>query len=216
MNIIGAQPTGRQESENLRAHIARHAKDFKLSWVQLGQGLYSVWRDNLYRSWGFEKFEDYCVRELGLKKPLALKLVKTYFFVEQDEPVYLKKEFSEDRETAVIPGYESLNVLRLARAHKGLTREDYTKLRKDVFEKGKEASLVRKDLTAIIKERKKIDPEQARESRHEQSVRRLVAALRSFKKDMETLKLAEPDIIEEAEELLKRLEGRQSNDPKAH
>ena len=92
----------------------------------------------------------------------------------------------------MIPGYESLDVLALARSRKELTREDYTKLRKDIFEKGKEASLVRKDLTAIIKERKKIDPEQAREARHEQSVRRLVAALRSFKKDMETLKLAEP------------------------
>jgi hypothetical protein len=200
-------------SDNLRVHIAQHAKDFKLSWVQLGQGLYSVWRDKLYQAWEFEKFEDYVVRELGLKKPLALKLVKTYFFVEQDEPVYLKKEFSESRETAVIPGYESLDVLRQARAHKELTREDYTKLRKDIFEKGKEASLVRKDLTAIIKERKKIDPNQAREDRHEQSVRRLVAALRSFKKDMETLKLADPDIMEEAEELLKRLEEQHSNDP---
>ncbi len=200
-----------EQSENLRAHIAQHAKDFKLSWVQLGQGLYSVWRDKLYQSWEFDKFEDYVVRELGLKKPLALKLVKTYFFVEQDEPVYLKKEFAESRDTAVIPGYESLDVLRKARSHKELTREDYTKLRKDIFEKGKEASLVRKDLTTIIKERKKIDPEQAREARHEQSVRRLVAALRSFKKDMETLKLAEPDIVEEAEELLERLEGRSSD-----
>ena len=147
-----------EHSENFRAHIARYAKDFKLSWVQLGQGLYSVWRDKLYQSWEFEKFEDYVIRELGLKKPLALKLVKTYFFVEQDEPVYLKKEFAEARQTAVIPGYESLDVLRLARAHKELTREDYTKLRKDIFEKGKEASLVRKDLTAIIKERKQSTP----------------------------------------------------------
>ena len=205
-----------EQSENLRSHLAQHAKDFKLSWIQLGQGLYSVWRDKLYKSWEFEKFEDYVVRELGLKKPLALKLVKTYFFVEQDEPVYLKKEFAEARKTAIIPGYESLDVLRLARSRKELTREDYTKLRKDIFEKGKEASLVRKDLTTIIKERKKIDPEQAREARHEQSVRRLVAALKSFKKDMETLKLAEPDIIEDAEELLKQLEGRFSNDPQAH
>ncbi len=86
-----------------------------------------------------------------------------------------------------------------------MTREDYTKLRKDIFEKGKDAALVRKDLTPIIKERKKIDPDEAREARHEQSVRRLVAALKSFKKDMETLKLAQPDIIEEAENLLKRL-----------
>ena len=205
-----------EQSEELRAHIAQHAKNFKLSWVQLGQGLYSVWRDKLYQSWEFEKFEDYVTRELGLKKPLALKLVKTYFFVEQDEPVYLKKEFAESRKTAVIPGYESLDVLRLARGHKELTRDDYTKLRKDIFEKGKEASLVRKDLTTIIKERKVVEPEQAREARHEQSVRRLVAALRVFKKDMETLKLAEPDIIEEAEELLKRLESQHSNDPQAH
>src|SRR5580693_2527055 len=168
-----------KQSENLRVHIAQHAKDFKLSWIQLGQGLYSVWRDKLYQSWEFEKFEDYVVRELGLKKPLALKLVKTYFFVEQDEPVYLKKEFAEARETVNIPGYEGLDVLRLARGRKELTREDYTKLRKDIFEKGKEASLVRKDLTAIIKERKKVDPQQVREERHEQSVRRLVAALRS-------------------------------------
>ena len=196
-----------EQSEKLREHIAQHAKDFKLSWLQLGQGLYSIWRDKLYHAWGFEKFEDYVIRELGLKKPLALKLVKTYFFVEQDEPVYLKKEFAESRETAVVPSYESLDVLRRARTAKELTREDYTKLRKDVFEKGKEASLVRKDLTAIIKERKKIDPEEARDARHEQSVRRLVAALRSFKKDMETLKLAEPEIIEDAEELLRRLEA---------
>jgi len=204
------------QSAELRAHIAQHAKNFKLSWVQLGQGLYSVWRDKIYQSWEFDKFEDYVVKELGLKKPLALKLVKTYFFVEQDEPVYLKKEFAESRQTAVIPGYESLDVLRLARTRKELTREDYTKLRKDIFEKGKEASLVRKDLTSIIKERKKIDPDEAREDRHDQSVRRLMAALRSFKKDMETLKLSDPDIIGEAEGLLERLEGRFTNDPQAH
>ena len=205
-----------KQSEELRAHLSGHAKDFKLSWVQLGQGLYSVWRDKLYHAWGFEKFEDYVIRELGLKKPLALKLVKTYFFVEQDEPVYLKKEFSEVRDTVNVPSFEGLDVLRLARGRKELTRDDYSKLRKDIFEKGKEASLVRKDLTAIIKERKQIDPETAREARHEQSIRRLVAALRSFKKDMETLKLAEPDIVEDAEELLKRLESQHSDDPQAH
>ena len=202
-----------EQSEKLREHIAQHAKDFKLSWLQLGQGLYSIWRDKLYHSWGFEKFEDYVIRELGLKKPLALKLVKTYFFVEQDEPVYLNKEFADSRETAIVPSYESLDVLRRARSSKEVTREDYTKLRKDVFEKGKEASLVRRDLTAIIKERKKIDPDEARDARHDQSVRRLVAALRSFKKDMETLKLAEPEIIEDAEELLRRLEA---HEPQNH
>jgi hypothetical protein len=199
-----------EQSENLRLQLGQYAKDFKISWVQLGQGLYSVWRDKLYQAWEFDKFEDYVIRELGLKKPLALKLVKTYFFVEQEEPVYLKKEFAEARKTVNIPGYEGLDVLRLARARRELTREDYTQLRKDVFEKGKEASLVRKELTAIIKERKKIDPQQEREKRHEQSVRRLVSALKNFKKDMETLKLADPQIVQEAQGLLTRLEENSS------
>ncbi len=141
-------------NDALRARLAAHAKDFKIVWLNLGQGLYSVWRDKLYGVWGHEKFEDYLTKELGLKKPLALKLHKTYFFVEQEEPAYLKKEFSEAREAVAVPGYESLDVLRLAHQRRELTKEDYIKLRKDVFEKGKDAGHVRKDLTAMIKERK--------------------------------------------------------------
>ena len=193
-------------TDALRGELIEHAKTFKTSWVHLGQGLYSVWRDKMFHAWGHDKFEDYVIRELGLRKPLALKLVKTYFFVEQEEPAYLKKEFSEVREAAVVPGYESLDVLRLARNSKDVNREDYVKLRKQVFEKGREASLVRKDLTSIIKERRQVDPDEERENRHQHSIRKFLTALKTFKQDMETLKLIEPDIAAEAEELLKKLE----------
>ncbi len=193
-------------ADALRGQLAEHAKDFKTSWVFLGQGLYGVWRDKLFLAWGFDKFEDYVTSELGIKKPLALKLVKTYFFVEQEEPAYLKKEFSEAREAAVIPGYESLDVLRLARRNSQLNREDYVNLRKQVFEKGRDATAVRKDLTAIIKERKKVDPDEEREARHQASIRRFVNALKSFQKDIDALKLIEPDIAQEAVNLLAKIE----------
>ena len=192
--------------EALRMELAEYAKGFKISWIHLGQGLYSVWRDKLFHAWGYEKFEDYVVRELGLKKPLALKLVKTYFFVEQEEPAYLRKEFSEAREAVVVPGYEGLDVLRLARRRNELTKDDYIKFRKDIFERGKDASLVKKDLTAIIKERKQVDPDEEREMRHQASVKRFLNALKNFKKDMDTLKLIESNIVEDVEELLKKLE----------
>ncbi len=193
-------------AEALRMELAEYAKGFKISWIHLGQGLYSVWRDKLFHAWGYEKFEDYVVRELGLKKPLALKLVKTYFFVEQEEPAYLRKEFSEAREAVVVPGYEGLDVLRLARRRNELTKDDYIKFRKDIFERGKDASLVKKDLTAIIKERKQVDPDEEREMRHQASVKRFLNALKNFKKDMDTLKLIESNIVEDVEELLKKLE----------
>ena len=110
--------------DSLRIELVGYSKDFKVSWVHLGQGLYSVWKDQLFQAWGFDKFEDYVIRELGLKKSLALKLVKTYFFVEQEEPGYLKKEFSEDKKAVAVPGYEGLDVLRIARRHSELSRED--------------------------------------------------------------------------------------------
>ena len=193
-------------AEALRARLAEHAKGFKISWVHLGQGLYAVWRDKLFIGWGFDKFEDYAAAELGIKKPLAMKLVKTYFFVEQEEPAYLKKDFSEAREATVVPGYESLDVLRLARRNSQVNREDYVKLRKQVFEKGRDAAAVRKDLTAIIKERKQVNPDEEREARQQASIRRFVNALKSFQKDAETLQLVENDIADEAGRLLARLE----------
>lgn len=193
-------------AEALRQEILIHAKDFKTSWISLGQALYQVWSDKLYHGWGFEEFEHYIVQELGIKKQTALKLVKTYFFIEQEEPAYLKEEYREAREATVLPSYETLDVLRLARQKKELTRDDYAKLRKNVFEKGKHEGLVRKDLTAIMKERKEVDPDEEREKRNSASVKRVITALRSFKKDMETFKMVPQEIVDEAGYLIKKLE----------
>jgi hypothetical protein len=194
-------------SDLLREQIREHSKSFKTSWVNLGQALYSVWRDKLFYAWGYDKFEYYTEQEVGLQKQLSLKLLKTYFFVEQEEPEYLKKEFSEAREAVRVPGYEAVNVLRLAKQSKGLTRDDYVKLKKDIFDKGKDASLARKDLTAIMKERKQVDPEEERDKRSEAAIRKLYHALESFRKDMAVLKLIPDNIIDEAEGLMNKLEA---------
>lgn len=194
-------------SKELRDRAAAGGKDFKRSWVSFSQTLYAIWRDKLYEYWGHEKFEHYAERELGLKKPLALKLVKTYQFVEQQEPAYLKQEFVEAREPALLPEMDAINVLRLARNRKELTKEDFQELHKQVFDKGRQAGLVRKDLTAMIKERKQVDPEEEREQRNLAALRRFLNALRSFKKDAGTLKLVRVDILKKAEELVEELEA---------
>lgn len=193
-------------AEALRQEILIHAKDFKTSWIALGQALYQVWRDKLFHGWGFEEFEHYIVQELGIRKQTAMKLVKTYFFVEQEEPTYLQEEYRDSREATVVPSHEALDVLRKAKQKKEITRDDYAKLRKNVFEKGKHEGLVRKELTALIKERKEVDPDEEREKRNEASVKRVLTALRAFKKDMETLKLVPQEIVNEAEFLIKKIE----------
>ena len=192
--------------ELIREQLVGLAKNFKTSWVQLGQALYPVWKDKLFFSWGHDKFEQYTQKELGLKKTTALKLLKTYFFVEQEEPAYLHENYASDRDAGKVPDYDAINVLRLARAKKELDKQDYMKLRKAVFEKGRNDTLVRKDLTQLMKQRKEVDPDEERDKRNKESIRKLVTAIKSFKKDMDALKLSAPELVQEAESFMKRLE----------
>ena len=193
-------------SKEMRALVQEGAKEFKTCWLKLAQALYAVHRDKLYEYWGYEKFEYYIEREVGLKKTMGLRLVKTYAFVEQQEPQCLRAEFFDDREAGAMPEFEAVNVLRLARNNKDLTKQDYQQIRKDVMDDGKSAGVVRKDLTALMKERKQVDPDEEREQRNIATVRRFLNAIRSFKKDAETLKLLPAHIVKKAVDLFKELE----------
>ena len=213
MEVVDLEISKKEEAENktdkvgdtIREQILEYSKDFKTSWISLGRHLYSVWQDKLYFGWGFEKFEHYSEEELGLKKQVCLKLLKTYLFVEQNEPQYLDADFKDLRGAVNVPNFDAIDVLRVARTKKELLKDDYMKLKKDVFDKGKDASVVRRELTAIIKERKQVDSEEERELRNEASIKKLLGALGVFKKDMEVLKLIPSDIISEAEALINKL-----------
>ncbi len=193
-------------ADAIRDRLIALAKEFKTSWVEMGQALYPVYQDKLYYNWGYEKFEYYVDKELGIKKSTAVKLLKAYLFIEQHEPSYLGKEFALDRDANVVPGCDEVNVLRLARAKSELTRSDFEKLKRAAFEKGRDASALRKDLVALMKERKPVDPEEERELRSQASLKKLLNAVKMFQKDMEVLKLVPADLLEETKTLLKRLE----------
>ncbi|MBF0618608.1 MAG: hypothetical protein HQL19_00390 [Candidatus Omnitrophica bacterium] len=194
-------------SKELRARAAEGAKGFKTSWLELAQTLYAISRDKLYQYWGYEKFDQYSERELGIKKSMALKLVKTYAFVEQQEPAMLQDSYVEGREANALPELDAVSLLRLARNKKELTKQDYQEIRKQVLDKGRPVGLVRKDLTALMKERRQVDPDEARAERSAAAVRRFLNAIRSFKKDAETLKLVKVTIMKKAEELFRELEA---------
>lgn len=193
-------------ADRIRDVLLNHTKEFKTSWVNLGRALYPVWKDKLFLGWGYEKFEHYTQKELGLKQAMAVKLLKSYFFLEQEEPAYLAREFTEGAPASRVPSCDAVNFLRLARQKKELTKDDYRDLKTSLFEKGRELGAVRKDLVSLIKERRHLDPEQEREDRNTAAVQRLINALKSFKKDMDALKLFPAALVEESQRLLKQLE----------
>jgi len=194
------------DSESLRYHILNNAKNFKTSWVELGRALYSVYKDKMYKEWGFSTFDIYTAKEIGIRKQTALKLLRSYMFLEKEEPLYLSKNFLEETDAAKVPSYESVDVLRQAKNKKSLDKDDYEHIKKEIFEDGFDANKVRRDLSALIRERKELDPQEAEEQRKMATVRRLVSTLKSLKKEAELLKLLPAPIIRETAELIRRIE----------
>ena len=197
---------------SMRHKILQSAKNFKVSWIELGQSLYTVYRDKLYREWGYTTFETYTAKEIGVKKTTALKLLKSYYFLEREEPVYLQKEqasaaSTEPSDVASVPNYESVNLLRLAKNKKALDEDEYRDLKKQIFESGKDAGEVRKSLTGMMRQREELEPEEARRKKKTAVLKRLVSTLRTLKTDIEHSKMLPMGLLKETASLIAKIEA---------
>lgn len=194
------------EEGSARHKVLSSAKSFKTSWFDLGQSLYSVWRDRLYKDWGYETFDTYTAKEIGIKKPTAMKLLKSYYFLEKEEPYYADRAAISTRNPASVPTYDAINLLRLAKSKKTLDGGDYAHLRREVLEMGREASLVKKDLTSLIKQREELEPEEARDRKRVATLKRLVTSLKTLRTDIENSKLLPVSTIKEISNLIHKIE----------
>lgn len=194
------------DESSLRYHILESAKNFKTSWIELGRALYSVFKDRNYKEWGFGKFDHYVSKEIGIRKQTAMKLLRSYFFLEKEEPLYLKKEYVDSAEASEVPSYEAVDVLRMAKNKKYLDSSDYANLKKEVFA-GQDAHQVKKDLTQLIRQREELEPEEARQKKRLAAVKRFLSTLKSLKAEIEVAKLLPAPLLREAESLIRKLEG---------
>ena len=195
------------DENSLRYQILKSAKDFKTSWIELGRALYSAWKDKMYKEWGYGTFDAYSSKEIGIRKATAMKLLQSYYFLEKEEPLYLQKDYTESTQASVIPNFESVNMLRLAKNKKSLDENDYISLKKKVFEKGEDAYEIKKDLTTLIRQREELEPEQAWEKKRVVTIKRFLGTLKSLKREMEFSKLVSAGILKQADSLISKLEA---------
>lgn len=116
-----------------RYQVLATAKTFKSSWVSLGEKLQSVKHTGLFREWGYQSFDDYCSREVRIKKATADKLTLAYRFLEREEPQLMARE----AELRPLPDFRSVDLLRQAREECDFSDEEYAELRKAVVEDGR-------------------------------------------------------------------------------
>jgi hypothetical protein len=194
------------DSESIRRGILESAKGFKTSWINLGQSLYTVWKDKLYKGWGYDKFETYTSKEIGIRKQTALKLLRSYYFLEREDPAYLKKDYNDATDTALVPTYESVNVLRLARDKKGLTSQDYANMKRSVLEMGKDPGAAKKDLTALMRQREELEPEEAWQKKRQALIKRFLATLKSLIVQARTSNMLSSKSIDDMQKIIDRIE----------
>jgi hypothetical protein len=195
------------EEGSLRYRILKSAKEFKTSWVDLGRALYTAWKEKLFKSWGYATFDAYTAGEIGIRKATALKLLKSYYFLEKERSSYLEDDFIESSDAARVPPIESIDLLRRAKEGKRVGGEDYSALRASVFEKGSEPSEIRRELTRMIRQREDLDPEEAFRKRQRATMVRLLGALRSIRREAAASKLLPAALLGEIAALVKRIEA---------
>jgi hypothetical protein len=121
---IGELPEG-----SLRRKVLESARRFKASWVDLGRMLAQVRREEAWREWGHENFEDYCTKELFLRRATAEKLALSYGFLERHEP-----ELARARDVRSAPPFEVIEVLSRAEAAGRMDGKTWSQLRNGVMD----------------------------------------------------------------------------------
>jgi hypothetical protein len=115
--------------ESERYQVLVSVRRFKSSWAELGEWLTRVANSGQFQEWGYASFEEYCSREIRIRRQTADKLLLAYRFLEREEPGVLAR-----RDQHPIPDYRSVDLLRQAREEQPLEPEEYNSLRQAVFE----------------------------------------------------------------------------------
>ena len=176
--------------------IAR-VRRFKASWYELGSALTEMRRTEAFKSWGFADFEDYCKKELHLRRETADKLTGSYAFLRRAAPEVLER----DGRQAPIPSYQSVDFLRRAEEESDAPPETLSELRRQVIEEGAElpkiSRLYRQVVFPIDAEEREADRRRALK----QAVGKLVELIALARED----KLVPANLCAEVEEPLQRL-----------
>lgn len=187
--------------EQARSNVLQATRNFKNSWRNLAQALEVVWRNKLYTKWGYSDFDQYATQEVRIRKHTALKLIRSHMFLEKERPEYIERAGDEERPA---PTFEMVNMLQ--RAKKVLGSDEYARVKSDLWRGEKPEGEVKKDLVALIGERRKtIDPEQERTRRGKVAVKQFLSILKNFRQEVETLKILPGDIADDITALIDKI-----------
>ena len=107
-----SKETSPKKGLSIREQAKAAVKNFRQSWVLVGQLLLDIAFGGDYREWGFDNFEQYCEEELKIRRRQVKKLMNSYQYLKQEKPQQLRAILNGD--DVPCPGYEVINDMRSA------------------------------------------------------------------------------------------------------
>jgi hypothetical protein len=126
------------------------ARDFKASWVALGERLTQVRESGQYAQWGYKTFEQYVRGELRMKADTANKLTRSFAFLRDHEPTALEAPITRE-----LPALEVVDLLSRAREKTKVSDEQLNSIRSAAFD-ANEGPLSKSE---VMKRFREVDPE---------------------------------------------------------
>jgi hypothetical protein len=142
-DVDEARRTGKPRLGRFREAVLQAARRFKSGWFELAGLLVKVRADNLFEGWGYESFESYCWRELRIRRQTALKLTRSYSFLDKHEP-----RRKADEEAMAAPAFEVVEALAEAESRGQLSAEDYRDVRDAIWDPDRPATGLMRELAA--------------------------------------------------------------------
>ncbi len=115
-----------------RAELIARTRRFKASWLELAEALTHVRKNDTWKRWGYESFEQYGSRELRLRQETIDKLTGSYAFLQRRAPAVLRR----DGVSEAIPSYQAVDFLRRAEEQTGAPEDAVVAIRKKVLDEG--------------------------------------------------------------------------------
>jgi len=178
-----------------RYQVLATARQFKSSWVELGEQLIKVKNQSEFQGWGYDTFDDYCSREIRIRKETARKLTLAYRYLEQEEPELI----SAERRLQPLPDYRAIDLLRQAREEQGFTDEEYNQLRDSVIENERSYPTLQKQFREVAHLHNPPESDPLKE------VRSALATARRLNTQLEELVNFPPDRVKELHGLMDEL-----------
>lgn len=123
-----------------RVDVIGKARHFKRTWIELAEALTGVYERESWVRWGYDSFEEYCRRELHIKKGTVAKLLGSFRFLQSDAPTFLERSLREP--AAPVPSLQAIDFLARAAERGAADSDTMEEMKRAAFDDGADAPVL--------------------------------------------------------------------------